>query len=461
MSEMTKKQFEKIELNSSNILKFAIPSIIGFFIFLVPISYNGKFTIPVGHVLSYAANLFATNGFSMTLATWLMIITAILSTAFTFGKFSFVKEDSFLSKGFVTSTWQVLLRIVGAIIAAMIYFETGLAWIIDPWTGGVALELTANIMVWFIVASFFIPLLFDFGLMEFFGTVLSVFTRPLFKLPGRATIDMITSFIGDQNLGIMITNQQYKDGFYTGREAAVIATCFSATGIGYWFMMAEESGVSMYFVPLYATIIVASIVSTFIMVRIWPITSIKNEFHNGAKNIVEDNTEMGMSKVELGVQLGVQKAQNFKGIKAAATRSLNLTIEVICAILPIVVLIGTIGLVIDAYTPFFNIISYPLHFYYELLGLSDAATAAAAGVAGFADVMLPSLMIAGVASAKTRFVVCVLSLIQIIYMSEVGPILLLSEIPVKMGKLIQIFLVKTIIALPVIVLMANLFGIPN
>ena len=74
--------------------------------------------------------------------------------------------------------------------------------------------------------------------------------------------------------------------------------------------------------------------------------------------------------------------------------------------------------------------------------------------------LIPSLIAAKITSAKTRFIICVLSLSQIIYMSEVGPILLMSKIPVNFVKLVEIFVVKTIIALPIITFMATIFGIP-
>ena len=39
--------------------------------------------------------------------------------------------------------------------------------------------------------------------------------RPVFKLPGRSTVDNLASFIGDGTVGVMITSQQYEQGFYT------------------------------------------------------------------------------------------------------------------------------------------------------------------------------------------------------------------------------------------------------
>ena len=69
------------------------------------------------------------------------------------------------------------------------------------------------------------------------------------------------------------------------------------------------------------------------------------------------------------------------------------------------------------------------------------------------------MLAAGIASVKTRFIICVLSLVQIIYMTEVGVLILTSKLEVKVWELPVIFLERTVIALPVIVLLTNLFGI--
>ena len=48
-------------------------------------------------------------------------------------------------------------------------------------------------------------------------------------------------------------------------------------------------------------------------------------------------------------------------------------------------------------------------------------------------------------------------LVQIIYLTEVGTIIIKSEIPLNLWKLFLIFMERTLIASPLIVLFANLF----
>ena len=125
-------------------------------------------------------------------------------------------------------------------------------------------------------------------------------------------------------------------------------------------------------------------------------------------------------------------------------------------LVPVVMAWGMVALIIATYTPVFQWISYPIGLYLQLFGVEEAFAVAPAALIGFTDMFIPALLITGVASFKTRFIIGVLSLVQIIYMTEVGAIIIKSEIPLNFWKLLIIFLERTLIAIPLIVLFANL-----
>ena len=81
-------------------------------------------------------------------------------------------------------------------------------------------ELLTLLFSIFFFAGLLLPLLLNFGLLEFCGILLTKIMRPIFTLPGRSSIDCITSWLGDGTLGVMLTSKQYEDGFYSEREAA-------------------------------------------------------------------------------------------------------------------------------------------------------------------------------------------------------------------------------------------------
>src|SRR5699024_521607 len=100
----------------------------------------------------------------------------------------------------------------------------------------------------FLFAGIFLPLLMIFGLMEFFGTLMTKVMRPLFKLPGRSSIDALASWIGDGTIGVLLTSKQYEDGYYTKREAAVIGTTFSVVSITFTLVVIEEVNLGHMFI---------------------------------------------------------------------------------------------------------------------------------------------------------------------------------------------------------------------
>ena len=92
----------------------------------------------------------------------------------------------------------------------------------------------------------------------------------------------------------------------------------------------------------------------------------------------------------------------------------------------------------------------------ELFGLPEASAAAPALISGFLDMFLPALIGASIESEFTRFVVGVLSVTQLIYMSEIGVLMLKCEIPLRLKHLITLFLIRTALGIPIVIIYTNL-----
>ncbi len=119
--------------------------------------------------------------------------------------------------------------------------------------------------------------------------------------------------------------------------------------------------------------------------------------------------------------------------------------------------LGTIALIIAEFTPVFHILAYPFVPLLEWANIPEASEAAPAMIVGFADMFLPAVIGSGIESELTRFVIASLSMTQLIYISEVGILILRSKIPISFLDMVIIFLQRTIITLPIIILMAQLF----
>ena len=78
-------------------------------------------------------------------------------------------------------------------------------------------------------------------------------------------------------------------------------------------------------------------------------------------------------------------------------------------------------------------------------------------IVGFTDMFTPSVIAAeSVTSDMSRFIVAVISVTQLIYLSEVGGLILGSKIPVNLLELFVLFLERTIISLFIVAPLAHL-----
>ena len=93
----------------------------------------------------------------------------------------------------------------------------------------------------------------------------------------------------------------------------------------------------------------------------------------------------------------------------------------------------------------------------KLLQVPEAAEASQTMVVGFADMVVPSIIASEkITSEFTQFVVAAVSVTQLIYMSETGAVILGSTIPVDLKDIFILFLERTLITLPVVVILAHL-----
>lgn len=436
-------------------LKFIIPSIIGVLLFMIPIKYEGDVTIPIAIFSGMLVNFLGE--YLVYIITGTMAISAILSLIATIVKPKFITNNKILSSLFTTTPLWLVSRVLGGIFGVLAAFQIGPQMIISGDTGAFVLnDLLTVLFSIFLFAGLFLPLLLNFGLLEFFGSLLTKIMRPVFKLPGRSSIDCITSWLGDGTLGIMLTNKQYEDGFYTEREAATISTTFSAVSITFSLVVINTVGLGNIFVPFYLTVTFAGIVAAVIVPRIYPLSKKKDTYYNGKTNKIDESIPEGYTSLSWGYEQSITKARKNSSIKEFFADGAKNVLDMWVGVLPVVMCMATIALIIATYTPLFKILGVPFIPILQLLQVPEAVQASQTLVVGFADMLLPSVVASTtITSEMTRFIVAAVSVTQLVYMSEVGGVLLGSKIPVNIKELIIIFIERTLITLPVIVLIAN------
>ncbi|WP_082380867.1 YjiH family protein [Bacillus sp. CHD6a] len=438
------------------ILKFAIPSLIGILLFLIPVSFNGNVTIGLGIMADLVLTTFG--GFIPSFMAAVLVVSAFSSLIVKFIHLPSIKKNSFLDSLLNVGGIWLALRVLGAAFAVMTLTKIGPEMVTSEFTGGIVLyDLIPVLTVWFLFASLFMPLLLEFGLMDFIGTLVRKVMQPLFKLPGRSSIDAMASWMGSGTVGVLLTTQQYESGYYTKREAAVVATNFSIASIAFSLVIAKFIGIDHMFVPFYFTVVVTGIIAAVICPRIPPLSRKKDTYYEPVGQKIDENVPKGVTSFQWGLQQAVEKAGQVKSIKQIVKKGIYNVVDIWMALIPLVMALGTIALMVAEFTEVFNILSYPFIPFLQLLQIPEAQAAAPAMIVGFADMFLPAVIGSGIESELTRFVIAVMSLTQLIYMSEIGILLIKSKIPLSILELFIIFLQRTIITLPVAALMAHLF----
>ena len=158
---------------------FIVPSVIGILLFMVPINVNGSWTITIKLIADAISLTFW--DFLPLLCVIIITISAVLGVI-TLGSPSFVTSYPLVSEVFSATPAWAIIRILGAIFVWITYLQLGadgsniLGYISSPDTGGFVLnELLTVLVVIFLLAGLLLPLLLDFGLLEFIGALLTKF----------------------------------------------------------------------------------------------------------------------------------------------------------------------------------------------------------------------------------------------------------------------------------------------
>ncbi len=439
---------------STGVLRFLVPTLVGAGMFLVPIPVGETVTIGVGLLATTLQEaLGAAVGPIAVVVLWLSVLATAVAR---WRDPAWSRAEGWAGIFHVGMAW-LLLRLAGAVLGLMTLVGVGPAWLVGPATGQVLLnDLIPVLLTFFFFALILLPFLVEFGLMEFIGTVVRRPFRAVFGLPGRSAIDATASWMGAAPLGVLITYQQYERGFYSQREAAVIATNFSVASIAFTLLITGFIELDHMFVQLYLTVVVAGLAAAVIMPRIPPLSRKKDVYHEPVgRQLHEDDGAPEGGAFRAGLAAATARARHAPGPRALAREvAVNVT-DIYFGLLPLVMAIGTAALAVAEFTPVFTWISAPMVPVLELMGLPEAAAAAPATLVGFADMFLPAVLLTGIESELTRFVIGCLSLTQLIYMSEIGVLILKSRIPLSFVELGVIFLLRTAITLPIIALMAH------
>ena len=272
----------------------------------------------------------------------------------------------------------------------------------------------------------------------------------------KRQVDCITSWIGDGTLGVMLTCNQYEGGYYSAKEASIIATLFSAVSITFTLVVLDTVGLLDYFGIYYLIVCFVGIVCAIVCPYLYPLRKKPNTYLVEGKAAPDTLPEGYKSNVEYGMDLAMKRVAEHKGIGEFFKSGAKNACSMWFGVLPSVMAIGTVALILANYTPIFEWLGIPFRPLLQLLQVPEANAVASTMIVGFTDMLTPAVLIAECTSQMAKFIVAVVSVTQVLYLSEVGGLILGSKLPLNIWELFVIFLERTIISLLIVCPIAHL-----
>ncbi len=414
------------------IAKFVLLNMLGIFMFFIPITINGSRSIPIDHIVTFIRQI---PKFGVVYAGVAIILGAILP---------FVRKT--WNKDTVTTVFSIF-KVLGIFVYFVAVFKLGPESIHTPGMLPFVFEKVVIPVTMLVpVGAVFLAFLIDYGLMEFTGVFLRPVMRLIWKTPGRSAVDAVASFVGSYSVALLITNRVYKEGYYSNKEACIIATGFSTVSATFMVVVAKTLGLmgqwNMYF---WGTLVVTFIV-TAITARIYPLSKKSDLGYQDREVIPEIKAESG-KLFSAALEEGLKSCEAAPGIATGIIKNFKDGINLALSIGPTLISIGFFGLVLAEFTPIFDFIGYIFLPFTMLLGFGAEATLLAKACAiSLPEMFLPASIVAS-ASPTVQAVTAIVCVSEILFFSASIPCILSTEIKIDIKDILIIWVERIILSL--------------
>lgn len=416
------------------LLKLLAFSAVGVFLFFVDIEIGGRRTIPVDHLSSY-----------------LVREQRSLAVAFVLALMAWGALSPFVTGAFrqsATARVFSVIKLAGLALAGL--YLAGLApdWATQKDMLPFLFEkLALSVGVLIPIGGLALSFLVGFGLLELVGVLMERVMRPLFRTPGYSAIDAVTSFVGSYSIGLLVTNAMYQQGKYTVREAMVIATGFSTVSATFMVVVAKTLGLMEHWTFFFWASFVVTFAVTAITAYLPPIAGMDDRRPTPAE---DDHAPAAGSRWQRALQAGVARYQSREPLPRMLWTHLKDGLQMSAVVAPSILAVGFAGLCLAKYTPVFEwigvLLKPALWIACAVLGLENAAAASGAFASGLAEMFLPAILLKD-AEFLLRFLVALVSISTVLFLSGCVPCILATRIPVKFRDLLVIWLLRSLLSI--------------
>jgi len=350
--------------------------------------------------------------------------------------------------GFVLLTITAVSYYFGVYPAVFSWFFTGMESIGGANVSFFILDrILVPICIILPVTAVLLPLLADYGLVDFIGVVSRRFMRPILRLPGRAAVITVSALLANFSVGHIAANDQYKSGRMSARESIIIATCLSTVSMGFMLVLAHNTNLMhIWNAYLWSTFLIV-IVVTLVGVRIYPLNKLPDTFYEGVVPVPEKEYNKHIVRYAIKEALDTATAADKYRKRAAYIMKESAVILGACVVGPTI--FATAGLMLYSFTPIFTWIGYIFWPFVRIaIPASEAVTASSGAALGFLENMMPSLLVAsGEWSMRTRYMLAVVPVTAVVFLASFVPCIMATSLPVKFGHLVIIWLERVVLSI--------------
>lgn len=411
--------------------RFIVFSLIGLFVYFVPVTINGDNSVMIDHGTKLLRFIL---GPLLPYYTLLIVVWGGLSP-FISGQWKESRLDTIFSS----------LKFLGIFVGIMAVFNIGPERLMEPdMIPFLFNSLVVPIGLIIPVALISLTFITNYGLLEFASVFMEPVMRPIWKTPGSSAIDAVVSFTGGYSMGMLMTNDLYNRSVYTAKEASIIATGFSTVAVAFLIIIGNTLDIMDHWTLYFITTFIITFAVTAITARLKPLRTMDDVYVTGEKpvdppareNLFKDAVDAGVERARTAKPLHINLKEAFLG------EGLKMANAVMSSILSV----GLIGLVLANFTPIFDFLGYIFYPITKILQIPEPMLAAKATALGVAEMFLPALLVTG-APLVTKFIVAVMSVSSVLFFSASIPCLMSTDIPLSVRDIVIIWFQRAALSL--------------